>query len=370
MSKKIVAMLMAVAMAFSLLPVTAFAMGGTQEGNSQPVTASDKNLTMNKTVKPNGDGTYTVSLESYATGEVKNTTTTKSSDIVLLLDVSGSMNDPYATQETYSLYIGYENWQLKYYSETHWGLWYKLEDNTYVSVSVDKKDYFGSDNDKYTYSYTKDGEKVIIEESIGGYTQPEAQFYYKTDAVTKIDALKEAVNAFIDDVAEKSPTSQISIVKFAGKETNSIGNDTYNGKNYTQIVEELTKVDDGGATQLKKAVSQLTAAGATSSDYGLKKAEKALENATKDKVVVLFTDGEPNHNNGFDYKVATAAVNTAKTLKDKKTTIYTVGVFKDPSNDVHKYMSSVSSNYPDASAAVTSNGWEVTNGGSTAERII
>ena len=368
MSKKIVAMLMAVAMAFSLLPVTAFATDGTQEGNSQTVTKSDKNLTMNKTVTPKGDGTYTVSLESYATGEVKNTTTTKSSDIVLLLDVSGSMSDLYATQETYSLYIGYENWQLKYYSETHWGLWYKLEDNTYVSVSVNKKGYLDPTKDKYTYSYTKDGEKVIIEESIGRNTQPEAQFYYKTDTVTKIDALKEAVNAFIDDVAEKSPTSQISIVKFAGKETNSIGNDTYNGKNYTQIVEELTKVDDGGATQLKKAVSKLTAAGATSSDYGLKKAEKALENATKDKVVVLFTDGEPNHNNGFDYKVATAAVNTAKILKDNKTTIYTVGVFKDPSERINQYMSSVSSNHPGATATVASNGknWTVNDGGSEA----
>lgn len=309
MSKKIVAMLMAVAMAFSLLPVTAFATDGPQEGNSQtPVTVkkSENNLTMTKTVKPvpNQNGTYTVRLESYATGEVTPTTTTKSSDIVLLLDVSGSMNDLYATQETYSLYIDYENWQLKYYSETHWGLWYKLEDNTYVSVSVDKKNYFGSDNDKYTYSYTKDGEKVIIEESIGGYTQPKAQFYYKTDAVTKIDALKEAVNAFIDDVAEKSPTSQISIVKFADEKSDSTGNTIYYGTNYTQIVERLTKVDDGGVKQLKKAVSKLQASGSTSSDYGLEKAQEALKSAKQNKVIVLFTDGEPNHSSGFDYEVA------------------------------------------------------------------
>lgn len=100
MSKKIVAMLMAVAMAFSLLPVTAFATGGPQEGNSQtPVTVkkSENNLTMTKTVKPvpNQDGTYTVRLESYATGEVKTTTTTEPRNIVLLLDVSGSMGDPF-----------------------------------------------------------------------------------------------------------------------------------------------------------------------------------------------------------------------------------------------------------------------------------
>ena len=356
MSKKIVAMLMAVAMAFSLLPVTAFAVG--EENGQAPVTkkASENNLTMNKTVKPNEDGTYTVRLESYATGEVKNTTTTKSSDIVLLLDVSGSMNDPYATQETYSPYNGYNNLDLKRNSTTSLGLWYKLEDNTYVLVSVDKENHFGFSNDKYTYSYTKDGQKVIIEVSTGGYTQPQTQFYYKTN-VTKMDALKEAVNAFIDDVAEKSPTSQISIVKFADDKSSSIGNTIYFGINYTQIVKELTKVDDTErVNQLKEAVSKLQASGSTASDYGLEKAKEALQNANQDnKVVVLFTDGEPNHDRGFDYKVATNAVNTAKTLKQDNTTIYTVGVFKDPSNDVHKYMSSVSSNHPEASATAANN---------------
>ena len=369
MSKKIVAMLMAVAMAFSLLPVTAFAVG--EENGQAPVTkkASENNLTMNKTVTPEGDGTYTVRLESYATGEVKNTTTTKSSDIVLLLDVSGSMNDPYATQETYSPYNGYNNLDLKHNSTTSLGLWYKLEDNTYVLVSVDKENHFGFSNDKYTYSYTKDGQKVIIEVSTGGYTQPQTQFYYKTN-VTKMDALKEAVNAFIDDVAEKSPTSQISIVKFADDKSSSIGNTIYFGINYTQIVKELTKVNDTErVNQLKEAVSKLQASGSTASDYGLEKAKEALQNANQDnKVVVLFTDGEPNHDRGFDYKVATNAVNTAKTLKQDNTTIYTVGVFKDPSNDVHKYMSSVSSNHPEASATAANNGknWEVTNGGSEA----
>ena len=342
MSKKIVAMLMAVAMAFSLLPVTAFATGGPQEGNSQtPVTVkkSENNLTMTKTVTPKGNGTYTVHLESYATGEVKNTTTTKSSDIVLLLDVSGSMNDPYASQETYSPYNGYNNRDLKRNSTTSLGLWYKLEDNTYVSVSVDKENHIGSSNDKYTYSYTKDGKRVIIEVSTGKYTRPQTQFYYKTN-VTKMDALKEAVNAFIDDVAEKSPTSRISIVKFAGEEKNEIGNGTYGtGKyeqNYTQIVKELTEVDNAKkVNQLKEAVSKLKAAGATSSDYGLKKAQDALKSAKQDKVIVLFTDGEPNHQIGFDYEVATKAVNTAKSLKDKSTTIYTVGVFKDPSERIN-----------------------------------
>lgn len=85
--------------------------------------------------------------------------------------------------------------------------------------------------------------------------------------------------------------------------------------------------------------------------------------------MILFTDGEPNHNNNFDKKVATDAVNKArdlKTLKTAKTTIYTVGVFKNLSEDVNLYMSSVSSNYPNASAQYNNKGktWKVSDGGS------
>lgn len=111
MSKKILAMLMAVAMAFSLLPVTAFATGGTNGQAPVTKTASDKNLTMNKTVKPNQNGTYTVRLESYAKGEVTTTTTTEPLDIVLLLDVSGSMDKPF-TQSS-SEYRGVYDGSLK-----------------------------------------------------------------------------------------------------------------------------------------------------------------------------------------------------------------------------------------------------------------
>ena len=82
--------------------------------------------------------------------------------------------------------------------------------------------------------------------------------------------------------------------------------------------------------------------------------------------MILFTDGEPNHQSGFDKQVATDAVNKAKELKSSnpKTTIYTVGVFKNPSTDVNTYMSSVSSNYPNASAAHKNGNWKVTDGGS------
>lgn len=95
-------------------------------------------------------------------------------------------------------------------------------------------------------------------------------------------------------------------------------------------------------------------------------AQKALSNAdiNHKKVVVLFTDGEPNHQSGFDYSVAVATINTAKTMK-MDTTIYTIGVFRAQDDNVDTYMSSTSSNYPDASAE-TKNWplyWKVTGGG-------
>lgn len=151
---------------------------------------------------------------------------------------------------------------------------------------------------------------------------------------------------------------------------NAEGNDTFwQGDyeyNYTQIVKKLTKVNTAGVTALKKAISELRAGGATASDYGLNKAQEALKDAKQERVVILFTDGEPNYHSGFDKEVATNAVNKAKELKTAatKTTIYTVGVFKNLSENVNLYMSSVSSNYPNASAAHKNGNWKVTDGGS------
>ena len=56
----------------------------------------------------------------------------------------------------------------------------------------------------------------------------------------RMDALKSAVNAFIDNaktqnekITDKDKKIQLSIVKFAGNSTNAIGNDTYRDGRYT-----------------------------------------------------------------------------------------------------------------------------------------
>ena len=388
MMKRIIALLLALILTVGLLPTVALAAEGnppTTDSGSVTKEASKDNLKLVKTVTKEGDN-YKVTLESWATGTVTTTTETKPLDIVLLLDVSGSMDDKYS-DEKIDKYVPYDyNWyggifggydttnkDLKRNENTQYGVWYKLSDGTYVTVKVDVQERDWK-KDIYTYSYTSNGKTIKIEESKGAKDHPETQFYYKESAnTTKLDALKTAVSAFIDNVATNSPNSNISIVKFADNSyKNAEGNDTFwQGDyeyNYTQIVKKLTKVNTAGVTALKKAIGELKAGGATASDYGLNKAAEALKDAKQERVVILFTDGDPNHGRNFDKEVATAAVNKAKELKTAttKTTIYTVGVFKNLSEDVNLYMSSVSSNYPNASAQYNNKGktWKVSDGGS------
>lgn len=174
----------------------------------------------------------------------------------------------------------------------------------------------------------------------------------------KIDVLKSAVNGFIDKVAEKSPNSSIAVVKFAGDEKTETGNDKYTDHwgytyNYSQTVIGLTAAGTGAAA-LKDAVNALDPDGSTAADYGMNRAKSIIDsvkNNDHQKVVIMFTDGEPNHSNGFSTAVARDAIKASKSIKDAGATVYTIGCFsktyKDTEN-VPKYMNRVSSNYLDA----------------------
>lgn len=167
---------------------------------------------------------------------------------------------------------------------------------------------------------------------------------------TKLEAMKKAVNTFIDQVALSSAQHRISVVKFASEEAWS---GYYND---TEIVRGLTNTNESGVTTLKNDVNNLWAGGATRADMGLELAEDILDTNTVEgrdskEVVVLFTDGEPTSGSSFEDNVAASAVNTAKGIKDDGVTIYTVGMFGSTSNeDVTNYMNGVSSNYPEATA--------------------
>lgn len=205
------------------------------------------------------------------------------------------------------------------------------------------------------------------------------------DGVKKIEKLKGAVNSFIDTTADKNNAlsdtnkqSRISLVKFAGDKTNVVGDHTYKDGgytyNYTQIVSGYKAYTRTNKAELKSKVNALEPAGATSADYGMAHAQalvnqsKADETANTDRknvkrIVIFFTDGEPNHNSGFDGDVADDAINAAKSIKEDAS-IYTIGVFNDADANVtgstdwwwtnkekfNAYMHGMSSNYPNATA--------------------
>ena len=191
--------------------------------------------------------------------------------------------------------------------------------------------------------------------------------------VKKIDALKAAANAFVDEIAKANegiddPDMQhrVSIVKFASDSTERIGNDSfrdgYYRYNYSQRMIGLTPCTQDGKGAISSQINALDPAGATRADYGMAHAQKALGDARPGakKVVVFFTDGTPTKQNEFNSSVANSAVSTAKALKDGGTTIYTVGIQNgaNPSADPtsmwtsreNRFLHAISSNYPSATA--------------------
>lgn len=350
--KRALALVLALVMALSLVALPSFAEGEEDstgndgmpyiEENGHGGTVTKDGLVMSKTIKKTGDSQFLLTLEAYATGSTTTTTSTAPVDIVLVLDVSGSMDD---YMETYSVSPG--------------GTYYRKDsDGDFQRVYYCSKcgGWFTREYG-YTHYY---GTQLFPKTSASDTNTRHTQFY---SDVTKITALKTAVNAFIDNVAKESPDSNIAIVKFAGESTDAIGDDTHteyhnNGSaecNFTQIVKKLTTVDAAGATELKEAVNKLAAKGPTSADRGMEHAKNIIQNdpnKDRQKVVVMFTDGAPTHWNGGDFDtVANGAIAASKSIKEAGATVYTIGCFgTTPSSDTDTYMNYVSSNYPNAAS--------------------
>ncbi len=111
--------------------------------NTQLVT--NDGVVTTKTATANDDGTYTITLTSYTTGNVTQQQTTKPTDIVLVLDQSGSMANAMG-KVNYNAYSGNNTQNSSNYEKRHNGgsanLWYKLSDGSYVSVSVSLQQKF------------------------------------------------------------------------------------------------------------------------------------------------------------------------------------------------------------------------------------
>ena len=100
------------------------------------------------------------------------------------------------------------------------------------------------------------------------------------DTTKRIDALKSAANSFIDEIAKQNATvkdaakqHQVSIVKFAGTKTESVGNDRYRDGghwyNYSQVMKTLAPCTNDTKSDFSSQVNAIQPAGATNAAAGL-----------------------------------------------------------------------------------------------------
>lgn len=355
------------------------------DGGSGDESEEDNGLELTKTAKENEDGTYQIQLEAYTTGAFTQDTVSVPTDFILVLDQSSSMDQ---TISSYT-YTPIESFRLN-----RWQTYYIELNGVYKAVTY-------QDNMFYRGWGYFDGRNFVIVDP------DEITFYQrKQETTTKMEALKAAVTAFInnvkDNATESKVTHRIAMVGFGiGTETNwgrypeyyntevFIGGDEYNYGSrdiewaYNNAFQ--TVGEEKGYQNLLDSVNVLEADGATNADLGLKMANQifAKDNytGTRNRVVLMFTDGEPSEYSGTSYRggVGERAIQQSYYLKQaynpnvpvsatsgKGATVYSVGVFGsgvnpdpgDVSKNINRYMNYVSSNYPNAS------GWsEWTSGG-------
>lgn len=363
---RFLALMLAFVMTFTMMPTTASAAG---QSSSREGTEKDP-MHYDKTVTLEDDGTYTIRMETYATGKVTTSKNQTPTDIVLVLDVSGSMDTKdFPSGENYVRFTRTTNSQA--YSNQN-NLYVLLEDGTYEKVTVSRDWQSSGWRGYWKYTYSAEGMTTVTSDSDNGSipSQYAGRLYtLSSQDISRMEALQNAANAFVDATAEQNSSIEnadqkhrISIVKFAGeKERTTTGDDTYsdggNRYNYSQIVKNLTVVDTQNAQSLKTSINNLKPDGSTAADKGLNRAEAALQSSAegRNKVVIMFTDGDPNYFSGFDTSVAAETINKAKDLKDDGVTVYTISVMdganpNDTNGNMNKYMNAVSNNYPDAEA--------------------
>lgn len=380
LASRLLAALMALACVLTLLPGAAMAAGEDDGGK----------MVVDKTATLEDDGTYTIELSAYATGQTTTETikTGKPLDIVLVLDQSGSMADSitsYSYQARTSQGYSYSNYSNREY-------YYLDEDGNYYRVRR------GSDWDwGYTYYlyYTKNGQRYYLS-GTGVTTQRPTNvqgtsttiwtgvlYQRSSTSTSKLNALKAAVTNFVNSVSanakEYNVEHRIAMVGFASRGTdNSAWKNTglfvdgslkkyanrrwetssqLSSQDYKDALVVVNDVDGDIAGSISRAIGNLDAEGATRTSYGLEMAQKVFENnkdSERQRVVVLFTDGEPGKS-GYENSEANSALSKAYVLKNEnKATVYSVGLYdSDPENNTVNFMNYTSSNYP--SAQSTSN---------------
>ena len=398
--QRALAFLLCLLMVATLLPV----MGASAAKGDVSATGVE----LNKTLSLETDGTYTITLEAYATGTVTTTEVTEPvpTDFVLVLDQSGSMKDT-ITSYTYTEKTSQE---YSYSSLKNQTLYYK-DGDAYYQVKRDsyKTGRFSKTYHYYLY-YQKDDANYYLSGNGTTETRP-SEYTNSSDTIwtgvlymqtktsqTKLAALKKAVTNFVTSVQNQkyangnSVAHRIAIVGFASDSSSSyqntelfVGSSTYPfgtseiDDQYVNALQDVTT--STGRNNLTDSINALAAEGSTYAQHGFTMANKVLDKRTvktytkadgttadRGAVVVMFTDGQPGYNNSYYDQKATADATIEKARTTKKiATVFTIGVFsvedstylqtsnmwggtQDSPYTIKDYMTAVSSDYPSASS--------------------
>ena len=313
----------------------------------------ENGLILNKTATYNPQTkTVTITMEAYTTGTITTSSHSTPVDVVLVLDESGSMKDSMQsfekvytlnTSETYYVKNGDSYIQVKWCN----GGFFKIHDSGWYSGGHFII-HWGERYDPMTSETDSDPSHI--------------QFYESIDASqTKQEALISAASDFVDkvyqDATENEVDHRISVIGFSSSANTKIG-----------LVNDIRE----NQTDVKNAISGLTADGGTYIEKGLSNAKNVFDNAattgatTRKRVVVVFTDGIPGSgtwNNTTINESANPAISTAKDLKGTYgATVYTIGMLPEANPELeisnetndsartNKFLHYVSSNYPNASS--------------------
>lgn len=230
MKKRLLSLMLALVMVFSVLPVAALAAG---KGNGTTYTSAETartetGVTATKSATVNSDGTVTITLtaEGTTTGTAQ---TVAAADVVLVMDTSGSMK-----------YCGGElEWKWRGF-KSHW-----------ECTTCD-----------HNYGIFKG----LLETLFNGQCMRETN--------RRLSLEKAAAINFVDTLIDEDTEIQVGVAAFAdrGKEVCALGHD-----------------EDA----LKENINALTADGGTNYDEGLMTAASMLEGSNRQKFIIFLSDGEP-----------------------------------------------------------------------------
>lgn len=306
--KKSVAFVAAAAMALTMVVAPVGAGATYAEGTGSTTTDP---VHVDKTAELQSDGTYKITLESWAEGSAT-TTVTKSGtplDIVLVLDQSGSMKGTKLTnlKNAVNTFVNNVEKNAKEYNVDH-----RIAIAGYASNRSDGGSW---GQQGYTVSPNSDSSNWVN------------------------------TGLFVD-----------GYLKNYGNDWNDNG--VLTSEQYKKsLVSVYDKTNDKVTSSITTAINNIAASGATRTQYGMEMANQifannSIEGTNRKRLVVVFTDGQPGKT-GYDGTEANSALDKAYITKNTyKATIYTVGCYTDKvpgkNDSVTKFMHCLSSNYPNA----------------------